>query len=95
MKAENYKQELINVYKNQELSVEDFENTLDHYTKLVKEEIPTEWKAEDLEFITNNFHKWIRFAGDFKIRLKQLPNHTNEILRLAKEMNVTVTFEKK
>ena len=35
MKAENYKSILINAYKNQELTIEDFENTLNHYTKLI------------------------------------------------------------
>lgn len=35
MTAENYKSILINAYKNQELTIEDFENTLEHYTKLI------------------------------------------------------------
>ena len=38
MKAENYKSILINAYKNQELTIEDFENTLEHYTKLILKE---------------------------------------------------------
>ena len=38
MKAEKYLQILVNAYITQELSVSDFEDTLQHYTKLVKEE---------------------------------------------------------
>jgi len=38
MKAENYKSILINAYKNQELKIEDFENTLEYYTKLILKE---------------------------------------------------------
>jgi hypothetical protein len=38
MKAENYKSILINAYKNQELTIEDFENTLEHYAKLILKE---------------------------------------------------------
>ena len=38
MKAENYKSILINAYKNQELTIEDFENTLEYYTKLILKE---------------------------------------------------------
>ena len=38
MKAEKYLQILVNAYITQELSVSDFEDTLEHYTKLVKEE---------------------------------------------------------
>ena len=34
MNANDYKQILINAYKNQELSVEDFENTLMHFDAL-------------------------------------------------------------
>jgi len=38
MKAKDYLQILVNAYISQELSVADFQDTLDHYTKLVKEE---------------------------------------------------------
>ena len=38
MKAKDYLQILVNAYITQELSVSDFEDTLQHYTKLVKEE---------------------------------------------------------
>jgi len=38
MKAKDYFQILVNAYITQELSVADFQNTLQHYTKLVKEE---------------------------------------------------------
>ena len=38
MTAENYKSILINAYKNQELTIEDFENTLEYYTKLILKE---------------------------------------------------------
>jgi len=38
MKAKDYFQILVNAYITQELSVADFQDTLDHYTKLVKEE---------------------------------------------------------
>ena len=35
MTSTDYKQILLNAYKNIELSDEDFESTLDHYTSLV------------------------------------------------------------
>tara|TARA_R110002012_G_scaffold287972_1_gene480564 strand:+ start:222 stop:344 length:123 start_codon:yes stop_codon:yes gene_type:complete len=38
MSSEQYKQLLVNEYKNQELSPEDFENTLEHYAKLYHNE---------------------------------------------------------
>ena len=38
MKAKDYLQILVNAYITQELSVADFQDTLQHYTKLVKEE---------------------------------------------------------
>jgi len=36
MESKDYKQILMNAYTYQELSIEDFENTLDHYVELEK-----------------------------------------------------------
>lgn len=40
MKSEDYKQLLVNEYKNQELTTEEFEDTLMHFAKLYHEERP-------------------------------------------------------
>ena len=38
MKSKDYKQILIQAYNDQELTSEDFLNTLEHFERLVKEE---------------------------------------------------------
>lgn len=47
MNANDYKQILINAYKNQELSVEDFENTLAHFAGLCVNESNQWVKVEE------------------------------------------------
>jgi hypothetical protein len=39
MKAEHYKEILLNEYENQELTKEEFKNTLEHFEKLIVEEL--------------------------------------------------------
>jgi len=57
MNSENYRIVLSNAYKNRELTPEDFDNTLNHYTMLVKkeggiteEDTGTEYGVESDEF---------------------------------------------
>jgi hypothetical protein len=39
MKAEYYKEIILNAYNDKELTQDDFKDTLEHYAKLLKEEI--------------------------------------------------------
>lgn len=52
-----------------------------------------EWFGNEMEYYNVYTRKWINCESG-KYRLKQLPDHTEEIQRLAKEMNVTVKIEK-
>ena len=52
-----------------------------------------EWLGSELEYYNVHTKTWINCESG-KYRLKQLPDHTAEIQRLTKEMNVTVKIEK-
>lgn len=100
MKATDYKKELIKAYYFGDISNEDFKNILDNYTKLVQEEMPNEWRFNDLQYFDTYLCDWFTFSGgDTKIRFKPKPDYTTEITALqgkAKEngMKAVVTFEK-
>ena len=71
MNANDYKQMLINAYKDQELSVEDFENTLMQFAKLihfadlrVKESLIEQFKTKvDMENKTSNTNETAAFCN--------------------------------
>lgn len=53
-----------------------------------------EWFSSEMEYFNGTRWSSIPINDNIRYRLKQLPDHTEEIQRLAKEMNVTVKIEK-